>query len=430
MTRRSVTLPPDLERAVRRLQARLLTEIDRDISFNETLNLALAAAFSVRELSGHVDLDQWSALLDGSEWQSNGTITEAGLQVLECIVPPSTTTPTRSNATRRPREKVTQDEVAEAANASVTPTETLPPSPLLPPIVSVGEPVIAASAIVAEPGVDGFVDEWSDQRTPTDVIVDEQAAETLRPQEERGPGALAVDEPLAGEARDEDGADDRAVGQEFGAPLLGRFYEPRVVEPVGENAEAVADAAPAEAVPPRGEFDDSFAVAVEPEETVADPEPSAPPERTFGGGMDLDALRQAIVAGETEPSLGARDSAARPQPPAPPRDATDFASMMAGYAPGSGTVDENEVIVPEIELPASDTAADADESPIPPSNDADAAAIGEDEEPSPSAEAVPDAEEPVVKPPADQAADYLDLDRALKDAAAAYEERLRNSGAS
>lgn len=125
MARRSVSLPPDLERAVRLLQARLLTAIDRDISFNETLNLALAAGFSVPGLAKVIDEDRWSALLDGSEWQSNGTISDAGKQVLEAIAPPaarrharsktpSETAQKRSQTKVAPREKILFDSISDA----------------------------------------------------------------------------------------------------------------------------------------------------------------------------------------------------------------------------------------------------------------------------------------------------------------------------
>ncbi len=402
MTRRSVTLPPDLERAVRRLQARLLTEIDRDISFNETLNLALAAAFSVPELAGQVDLYQWSTLLDGSEWQSNGTITEAGLQVLECIVPPSSAKPSRSfgpRGTRGPKEKIIQAKVAEAAVASGPPAEAESSSLT---VASIGGPVVPASAVAPEPAAESFVGRWPEQKASTDeVIADEHEVDLPRtPQEWRVADAPVVGEPLAVVAEDERALDDATLAEKLDSPLLGRPY--------GSGSPAVE-------------------TEVEAREPEAEPDPPARPERTFGGGMDLEALRQAIVAGETDPQQATAAGVARPESPRPPRDATDFASMMAGYMPSGDTRNENEIIVPEIVLSASDTAADAHDSPIPSSSDTDAVVIGEDEAPSPFAE---EAEEPVVKPPADQAADYLDLDRALKDAAAAYEERLRNSGAS
>ncbi|MDA0797683.1 MAG: hypothetical protein O2884_03235 [Chloroflexi bacterium] len=427
MTRRSVTLPPDLERAVRRLQARLLTEIDRDISFNETLNLALAAAFSVPELAGQVDLDQWSTLLDGSEWQSNGTITEAGLQVLECIVPPSSAKPSRSGVTRGPKEKIAHAKGAEAAVASVPPAEAESSSLT---VASIGGPAVPSSAVAPEPAAEIFVERWPEQKASTDeVIADEHDADLPRtPQERRVAGAPVVGEPLAVVAEDVSALDDTTPVEQLDVPLLGRPYG-SVGEAIG-NADAVDDPAVAEQ---RGtpfiSFEEPPAVETELEarEPEAEPAPPAHPERAFGGGMDLDALRQAIVAGETDPQQATAAGVARPESPRPPRDGTDFASMMAGYMPSGATRNENEIIVPEIVLSASDTAADAHDSPIPPSSDTDAVVIGEDEAPSPFAE---EAEEPVVKPPADQAADYLDLDRALKDAAAAYEERLRNSGAS
>ena len=57
MTRRSVSLPPALERNVRLLQANLLTTLDRDVSFTQALNAALAAAFAAPHAPGFGILD-------------------------------------------------------------------------------------------------------------------------------------------------------------------------------------------------------------------------------------------------------------------------------------------------------------------------------------------------------------------------------------
>jgi hypothetical protein len=386
MTRRSVTLPPDLERAVRRLQARLLTEIDRDISFNETLNLALAAAFAVPELAVQVDRDQWSALLDGSEWQSNGTITDAGLQVLECIVPPTAAKPTRGRAPRQPREKARVAEVppVEAVKASspevATPAPPRPPAPR--PALSVIQPVEVQPDVSVEDSSPAIAD-----------------AEVTGVEEPLVPGAPT-------------------------APLLGRFHETRSPEPVIEEPASAPTIADEESTPlstsvreepPVAEVD---VVTPELEAPLVAEEPQSAPEApapSFGGGLDMEALRRAIVAGETgvdSPERGATAFGERP------RDATDFASMMAGYVPaGEPRPAEEEVVVPEVELPTKG----ADVTPR---------AAANAPEDGDASDAAPEAEEPVVKPPADQAAGYQDLERALNDAAAVYEERLRNSGSS
>ena len=135
--------------------------------------------------------------------------------------------------------------------------------------------------------------------------------------------------------------------------------------------------------------------------------------------MDFDALRRAIMAGDGEPPERPVPPASEPTPPPIPRDADSFAARMAGFA-GEAAHAEG-LIVPEVvfAMPATDEANNASE---PASEDAAT-------EPPPTLSDA-EAEEPVVQPPEDQAAGYRDLDRALQDAAAAYEERLRNSGAS
>ena len=85
MARRSVSLPPNLERTVRRLQATLLTTMDRDISFTETLNLALAAAFAVPDLARRVTTEEWQDLLDGSDWDADGILAKKKREILDAI---------------------------------------------------------------------------------------------------------------------------------------------------------------------------------------------------------------------------------------------------------------------------------------------------------------------------------------------------------
>lgn len=85
MARRSVSLPSNLERTVRRLQATLLTAMDRDISFTETLNLALAAAFAVPDLARRVGLEEWQSLLEGSDWDHEGMLASKKREILGCI---------------------------------------------------------------------------------------------------------------------------------------------------------------------------------------------------------------------------------------------------------------------------------------------------------------------------------------------------------
>lgn len=85
MARRSVSLPPNLERTVRRLQATLLTTMDRDISFTETLNLALAAAFAVPDLARRVTTEEWQTLLEGSDWDAEGVLAKKKREILDAI---------------------------------------------------------------------------------------------------------------------------------------------------------------------------------------------------------------------------------------------------------------------------------------------------------------------------------------------------------
>ena len=164
-------------------------------------------------------------------------------------------------------------------------------------------------------------------------------------------------------------------------------------------------------------------------------EPPAASRPAFGGGMDLEALRQAIVGGETEVPDAMRDDAGRSRFGAP-LDANDFAARMSGFVPGEPIGEEDaastvEIIVPEVTLPSSEPHAAREatkmEEPAPVISDVDEATA--DDEADERSAPPPEAEEPTAPPPSDQATDYLDLDRALKDAAAAYEERLRNSGA-
>ena len=51
MTRRSLTLYPILETAVRRFQAKLLTSLDKDITFTEAVNLLILGGW----LGGGID---------------------------------------------------------------------------------------------------------------------------------------------------------------------------------------------------------------------------------------------------------------------------------------------------------------------------------------------------------------------------------------
>lgn len=67
MTRRSVTLFPTLESAVRQLQASLLTRLDRDVSFTEALNLMLFSAWidrGVKFVIEEVHPDALKTILD------------------------------------------------------------------------------------------------------------------------------------------------------------------------------------------------------------------------------------------------------------------------------------------------------------------------------------------------------------------------------
>ena len=75
MPRRSITLTPAVETAVRKFQASLLTVLDRDISFTEALNIAVATAFaSPRGPNTPADVELWQQLLQGSDLEMEGVI--------------------------------------------------------------------------------------------------------------------------------------------------------------------------------------------------------------------------------------------------------------------------------------------------------------------------------------------------------------------
>ena len=85
MTRRTVSLPFELERTVRLLQARLLTTLDRDVSFTQALNVALAASFGVPELGSWVDRGRWRELLADGGADDTGALAEMADLVFEAM---------------------------------------------------------------------------------------------------------------------------------------------------------------------------------------------------------------------------------------------------------------------------------------------------------------------------------------------------------
>lgn len=66
MNRRSITLYPAVETSVRGFQARLLTKLDRDVSFTEALNLMLLIGCieSGHRLDSELDLGLVKTVLD------------------------------------------------------------------------------------------------------------------------------------------------------------------------------------------------------------------------------------------------------------------------------------------------------------------------------------------------------------------------------
>jgi hypothetical protein len=456
VARRSVSLPPELERAVRLLQARLLTTMDRDISFNEALNLALAASFAVPDLASEVDKDQWAKFLAGSDWESDGVISDAGREVLNNIVPPST--PAKLARPKRPRRPPTKSARKPRARAA---------SPATPPVVeAIAEPPVAAAdepaPVIVEPEAPPEAPSAAAVPTPkrTEEAVDDLTMQAFAsavaemgkggpvsghlPTPDEEPPQQPVEEALAEHARDADVAETTEADSEPDSdpeterpsiPLPSSSAEPASFELVNEEP---ASDAPTDDSPPEPKLDPE----PEPE---AEPEPT--PEPLPSSGMNLDAIRQAIVAGETELPPSMRDASSTSRFSSEPRDANDFAAMMSGFASSGPATESSEVIIPEVELPdpvfepepETPTASNSppgfggapivaesavEETPVAEVDDAEEADAPEAEAPP-----TPDTGEPTAPAPPEQAADYMDLDKALKDAAAAYEERLRNSGA-
>jgi hypothetical protein len=59
--------------------------MDRDISFTDALNVALAAAFAVPKLPRRVQWRAWASLLEGSDWERDGSLARSGTDILGCI---------------------------------------------------------------------------------------------------------------------------------------------------------------------------------------------------------------------------------------------------------------------------------------------------------------------------------------------------------
>jgi len=69
MSRRTITLASNLERAVRQKQAEFMLQTNRDISFTEAVNVLLAAALAVKG-DGYPDLEKYRDLLHGTDFDS------------------------------------------------------------------------------------------------------------------------------------------------------------------------------------------------------------------------------------------------------------------------------------------------------------------------------------------------------------------------
>ena len=69
MSRRTISLAPNLDREVRRKQTEFMLQTNRDCSFTETVNVLLAAAIAVKP-DGFPDLGRYQVLLEGTDFDS------------------------------------------------------------------------------------------------------------------------------------------------------------------------------------------------------------------------------------------------------------------------------------------------------------------------------------------------------------------------
>ncbi len=103
--------------------------MDRDISFTETLNLALAAAFAVPDLARRVTTEEWQELLDGSDWDADGILAKKKREILDAISDQRSTAvspdaESESEASAAVEEPSLPIALAAAAEAPAAPVES------------------------------------------------------------------------------------------------------------------------------------------------------------------------------------------------------------------------------------------------------------------------------------------------------------------
>ena len=69
MPRRTITLSPALDKAIRENQAKFMLQTNRDISFTESVNVLIAASIAVKP-DGSPDLQRYQELLEGTDFDS------------------------------------------------------------------------------------------------------------------------------------------------------------------------------------------------------------------------------------------------------------------------------------------------------------------------------------------------------------------------
>ena len=390
MARRSVSLPALLERAVRLFQADLLTRLDRDVSFTQALNAALAAAFAVPELDRRVHLGRWRELVADGNGEDDGTLGDAAGVVFEAMArlgPEAVVAsqPTNAESYERsedpavrvvepPRERAGDRAYHEAYGTGVQAPVASEREP------RTGVPPRSAERPAVGPTIDLDASAWGiradtarldERETPTSKA--EPALPEFTPLEDEPP-TVATGE-VVEPAMVADGG-----GDAFGPVAPPAASEPRRPEPPWPKR---AEATPAG-----------------PERTVAserrDPAATHPRVMTTA---DLERLRRAILGGDPH----AMDEPVSKEPPAPrreqPASGATPGERSPGQARGSGAVEESR---------GREQTVNPDYPGIDPSQ----------------WEKVEDTKKKAVP----KALTYEELSKALEDAAAAWEQERKEKG--
>ena len=363
---------------MRRLQASLLTTMDRDVSFTETLNIALATLFAVPNLPRSVDSQEWLDLLQGSDWEGEGLPRQSAKVVLRCISGingAATTTPAELDEPGPVEPGELSDAIARDEPLDLSETAELPfvqePEPASDPFDMSDE----APFVEPEPASDPF--DMSDE------------APFVEPEPASDPFDMSDEAPFVEpEATLED-----PFGMSDEAPVVEPEATPE--DPFGMSDEAlveVDDEAPALALPSAN----SGWTGIDPSQW---------------DGPVVDAVDEpaAFVTDEPFAAMG-RDDLSMVDEPAP---------ILASF----GMLDEDQVEEEEGEAEAA-TQPQLETSPasVPSTLNPDWPGIDPSQWEPPSNEAVDEPTEPIAdihKPAIDG------LSKVLEDAAAAYEESLR-----